>query len=371
MAAHNLQAEARIDGDGLPALQARVVGAGDRSGVDIERVELAGEALQLDGAGRFDWLPAASVRLNATVARFDPQPWLAAWNDAAPASGRVAIAWSAGTFEFQVFEAVAPGTLEALQVSGSLNGNGSTADGKVTAELVWQGLAWPPGAAEPNVFSRAGQARVAGSPAAWTVNGELELSGPDFPAGRLNVEGTGDRESMSLRVPAGEVLGGTLAGALDVRWSPVVSWSANARLHNVATAPLAPSLPGRLSGELAARGRTAPAELAIDIRELAGTVRGRPVNARGRLVLEAGQIQARDLQVRSGGSELTADGHLDAPGGLTVEARIASLADLVDGASGAFSGRATVALNPRRPMLRLDGTDRNCHGATLSSGSWR
>jgi translocation and assembly module TamB len=350
---HALKAAARMGGDGSPALQARLAGAGDRAGVAIERLELAGEAVQLDGTGRFDWLPAVSARLDASVSRFDPQPWLAAWNDAPPVSGRVAIAWNAGVLEFEVLEAVAPRTLDGLEASGSVGGGPA---GGVNAELAWRGLAWPPGAAEPGVRSREGRARVSGTPDDWTVEGELELNGPDFPSGRLQANGGGDRESLSLQIPGGEVLGGSLAGTFDLHWSPELSWSADARLSNVATAPLMPSLPGRVSGELAARGRQDPAELEIDIRALNGTVRDRPVSARGRLVLEAGQVQARGLQVRSGGSELSADGHPGTPDGLTVQARIASLGDFVNGASGSFSGSATVALNPRRPLLRLDGS---------------
>jgi translocation and assembly module TamB len=363
LAAYSLQAEARILGNDIPALQVRMLGTGDRAGVEVERFELAGEAVQLDATGRIDWLPAVSARMDANVSRFDPQPWFAAWNGAAPASGRVALAWSDGRLAFEVLEATAPGTLTALTGAGALDSGGTPAGG-VDAELAWQGLVWPPGAAEPRVSSREGRARVGGTLDAWTVAGELELSGPDFPAGRLEVEGTGDRESLSLRVPGGEVLGGTLAGAFDLRWSPDLSWSATARLRNVATAPLTPSLPGRLSGDVAARGRAEPVELEIDIRELAGNVRQRPVSARGRLVLEAGQVQARGLQVRSGGSELTANGHPGAPGGLTVEARIASLADLADGASGAFNGSATLSLRAGRPLLRLDGS-----GQALSWGA--
>lgn len=349
LADHELQAEGRIEGNGMPPVQVRVRGAGDRGGLDLEQLELAGEALQLDGTGRVDWLPATSLRLDAGVARLDPRPWFAAWGDAPPLSGRLALAWSAGRLEFDVREAAAPGTVAALAASGTLDG------AVMAAELSWQDLAWPPGAAEPRVSSSAGQARIGGSPDAWTIDGELELSGPDFPSGRLQANGTGDRESLSLRIPGGEVLGGSLAGSFDLRWSPQLSWSANARLTQVATAPLMPSLPGRVSGELTARGRQDPTELEIDIRELTGIVRDRPVSARGRLVLEGGQVQARGLQLRSGNSELSADGHPGAPDGLTVQARIASLADLADGASGAFSGSATVSLNPARPLLRLDG----------------
>lgn len=355
LADYGLEAEARIDGPGLPAAAARVAGAGDRAGLDLELLDLEGDALAADGSGRVDWAPAPGLRIDAAVSRFDPGPWLTAWNGAEPASGRLRLAWSGELLEFEIAGARAPGTLEALEATGSLD----AAAGTVSADLAWQGLTWPPGATEPAVTSRAGRAALGGSLDAWTVRGELEVAGPDVPEGRLQVEGTGSREAMSLRIPRGEVLGGGLAGTLDVSWSPAVSWAATARLENVATAPLAPSFPGRLSGEVAVSGRPDPRELRIDIRQLTGTVRARPVRAQGRLELESGRLVARGLRIASGDSEVTADGHLDGPDGLAVTARIDSLSDLADGAAGSFAGRATVSLDPSRPVLRLDGEGRD------------
>jgi hypothetical protein len=183
MASHDLQAEARIDGDGLPALQARVVGAGDRSGVDIELLELAGEDLQLEGAGRFDWLPAASVRLNAT-SRASIPAWFAAWNGG-PGQRPRGVAWSAGSSNFGLRGRRARRAGGAR--SGSLNGNGSTADGKVTAELVGR---VGPGRRERRA-ERLQPCGLRGSPAALLPDRQRRAGAErPGPAGAPVVEGT-------------------------------------------------------------------------------------------------------------------------------------------------------------------------------------
>lgn len=356
---YGLEATARIGADGAPDLAGRVVGRGDRSGLELEVLRVAGEALEAAGDGRLEWAPSLGLRVDAEVSHFDPQPWLAAWNGAEPFTGQVHLAWAGDALEFEVAGASAPGTIDSLDASGALQAD----SGALTADIAWRDLAWPPGAAEPALRSREGSVTLGGSLDAWTVGGELWLDGPEFPEGRLAVEGGGGRDALSLQIPRGAVLGGGLSGALDLRWSPEVSWSASARLESIATGPLAPSFPGRLSGDLAVSGRLDPRELRIDIRSLTGTVRGRPVRASGRLQLEGGRLAARGLAIGSGLSEVTADGQLFEPGGLALEARIASLSDLADGANGSFTGGVTVSLDPSRPLLRLDGS-----GADLAWG---
>lgn len=369
LADYGVEAEARVDGDGIPETQVRAVGSGDRSAVAVEVLHLAGEALVADGDGRLEWSPAFAVQAALDVARIDPQPWFEAWGEAAPASGRLQVRWQDDRLTFAVAEAAAPGSVAALTAAGELDTDG----GAVTAKLDWQGLAWPPGAATPTVLSERGRAEVSGRLDDWRVTGELELSGPDFPAGRLQVAGGGNRDSLSLRVPEGAALGGSLAGRFDVSWAPDVRWSADATLANVATAPLAPAFPGRLSGGLSASGRPAAdpqgaADLQIDIRNLNGVIRDRPFAAAGRLVMEAGRLHARGLRLRSGQSEITADGHLQGAAGLSFRADIASLGDLVDGGTGRFAGEGMISLAAGNPKLRLDGSGRDLAWESLSAG---
>ena len=357
IAEYGLEIEAGVGGDGIPEMQGRLVGSGDSSGLDVEFLDLSGDVAQLEGSGRLDWQATLSAQGTVDVARFNPAPWLPDWGDAEPIRGRLELLWGDQRIRFEGLELEAPGTFASLQGSAAVD----LSSGSVAADLLWRDLAWPPGAAEPVVLSPDGTARLGGHLDDWTVQGELGLSGPDFPPGRLQVTGSGDSESLHLQVPQGDVLGGSLAGAGDVTWSPEVSWAVTARVRNLATAPLAPEFPGRVSGELAVRGRPEPFELGVEIRNLSGTVRERQVSANGKLQLEAGHLRARDLRIRSGQSDIRLDGQLDGPDGLAFTAQIDSLADFLDGAAGSFEGKGVVSLDPSRPAMRLDGKGKGLH----------
>ena len=353
---YGIEAEARASGRKLPGANIRLLGTGDATGLDFEALSASGDDLDMKGTGRFAWQKAVGARFTVEVSRFDPAAWIPAWGDAEPLSGNLAAAWADGRVEFELGEVQAPGTVAAITGSGRLD----PAAGTVAADLEWEGFAWPPGgAAEPVVFSRDGHAVLGGKLDDWTVGGELELSGPDFPAGRLQVRGGGNRASLHLVVPTGAVLGGTIAGEFETAWSPEVSWAATAKLTGLSTAPLAPDFPGRISGEVSVRGRPEPRALEIDIRNLSGVVRERQVQASGRLAIDAGRIRATDLRLRSGQSRVTLDGHPNLPDGLAFSARIESLSDLVDGATGSFTGNGEFSPDPGHPRLRLDGEGRD------------
>jgi len=350
---YGIEIDAAVSGDDLPRAQAHLVGTGDRSGLEFEVLELMGDEVQVDGGGRLGWDEELDVAATLDVVRFSPRRWIAEWGEADPLSGGLTLAWSDKQIRFGLQDLAAPGSFEVLRGSVTVD----PSDGAVVADLEWRDLAWPPGsgAAEPIVRSREGQARLSGQLDRWTVSGELGLSGPDFPAGRLRVEGGGDTTSLRFSVPQAAVLGGNLQGEFEMTWSPEVLWAASARVQNLATAPLAPDFAGRISGEFAVRGRPEQDALEIEIGELAGMVRQRNVQARGDLVIESGRTRARDLWVRSGQSEVTLNGRMDKPEGLAFNARIDSLADLVDGASGVFAGNGLISLAPAQPVLRLQG----------------
>jgi translocation and assembly module TamB len=352
---YGLEFAADLSGPGIPPTPFSAVGSGNLSGVDFERLGAAGDSIRFDGSGRVDWQSTPEASATLEVSRFSPAYWLEAWGDAEPLRGRLQLSWSGQRLGFELADVAAAGTLAAAEGSGALD----LGDGTLAAELAWQGFAWPPGAAEAVVASGGGRASLGGHLEAWTVSGELDLSGPDFPPGRLQVRGGGDAESLHLEVPRGDVLGGRLAGELDVRWSPDLSWAVAADVENLSTAPLAPDFPGRVSGTLAVRGRPQPPALEIDIQGLSGVVRERPVQAQGQLLLESGRIVARGLQIRSGQSRLALDGHQASARGLSFTAEIHSLSDLLDDASGSFKGTGIVALDANRPRLRLDGQGRD------------
>jgi len=352
---YGLEVEAAVAGAAIPIMEGKLVGSGDSTGLDIRVTHLDGEAVRLEGSGRIDWQSTLHAGAAVDILGFDPGFWLPEWGEAEPARGRLELAWADQQIDFELLELEAPGTFAALQGSGAFD----LATGIVSADLEWRDLAWPPGATEPLVRSEHGGAILAGQLDEWTLSGELDLSGPDFPPGRLQVQGGGNADSLHFRIPQGAVLGGGLAGELDVTWAPDLRWAVSARVSNLATATVAPDFPGRLSGDVAVHGRSNPVVLDIEIRELSGEIRERQVRAHGSLALAAGKVDARNLLIGSGQSELTLDGRLDAPDGLAFTAQIASLADFADGAAGSFNGSGAVSVNAARPFLSLQGQGQN------------
>jgi translocation and assembly module TamB len=84
--------------------------------------------------------------------------------------------------------------------------------------------------------------------------------------------------------------------------------------------------------------------------------------------MDAGRLHARGLRLRSGQSEITADGHLQGAAGLSFRADIASLGDLVDGGTGRLAGEGMISLAAGNPKLRLDGSGRDLAWGSLSIG---
>lgn len=349
--------------DGVGEAHGRLLGTGDGRGLRVDLLEVGSEALALGGAGRLDWSDGLTAEGAFEIERLDPTPWFEGWGQAAPIVGRVEAAWRDGRVEFTASDIVAPGTVANLAASGAFDAG----SGMVDAEAEWQEAAWPPGADAPDVVSRSGRAHLAGRLEEWSLDADLELAAADFPEGRLHLRGTGDRDGMALEIPHGEVLGGSLAGTLEARWAPDLSWSAWTRIDNLSTAPLAPAWPGRISGEVALRGRMEPQELDVEIRRLDGILRDRPIGASGDLRVRDSRITARDLELRYGTSEVWLDGDLRAREGLALRARIESLTDFADGAAGSLAGEGTISLDPASPSVRLNLQGRDLSWADYSA----
>jgi translocation and assembly module TamB len=335
---------------GLQGLRARLVGTGDQDGLQIDLLDVRSDAMTLGGSGRLNWADGFEARAEVAIEHVDPAPWLEAWGEAPPVSGRLDLAWSDDRLEFTGKDLEAPGTIARLAGSGTFD----PADGQFEAALDWRGLTWPPASAPPVILSNEGRARVTGRPEAWNLDAELGLSGRDLPEGRLRVLGAGDTEQMALEIPRGELLGGRLQGTVDARWAPDFSWSVSALFEGLATAPLLPGWPGRIGGEATLRGQGQPLALDVDRLDLTGTLRGQPVIARGAFQYRDGRLTARDLHLGYADSELSLDGDLASETGLAFRGRIDSLGDFPGGATGSLGGSGTISLDPNRPRLVVD-----------------
>lgn len=364
-----------------------------RSHGDLDALELtldghAPEALSLrltidDARGA-----APHWRLDADAARIEPERFgLAA---AAPlhialrAAGEGADASIDGALGIDAFVVeIAPSrlawrddmlTLQPLSLrlqGGALDLDGEIAFGDTPrADLVAtaRGLRWPGTNAAPDLRAD-GELTLQGTLDAWAVAGEATLRRDDETA-TLRLRGEGDRERLALDRYRLATPGGDLAGDGELRWSPQLAWRTRAILRDLDPGWLAPGWDGAIRGEIASHGEARDDGIAaqVDAPALAGTLRGRPLQARLRADWR-GDAGDGELALRLGDSRVEAGGAFGAR--LDLRARLAPLHldDLLPAAGGTLRGELALHGAAAMPALRLrlDGEALRFDGQRIGS----
>ena len=145
---------------------------------DAPRATLSGRVADITRSIRWDLaleIPAATLPAEQGLADVPPL--------------RVIAEASGGTRDFTVDANLSlAGTNSTATLSADVDIEAGTLEGGVD----WQNAQWPPADPDPRVASRRGKLAVSGSLDAWRIDGTVQLSVPDLPAGQFKVRGGGD-----------------------------------------------------------------------------------------------------------------------------------------------------------------------------------
>jgi translocation and assembly module TamB len=174
----------------------------------------------------------------------------------------------------------------------------------------WHRLAWPLQGGSPVLVSRAGEARLRGTPADYRIDVNAELAGPSLPNGRWTLAGRGGKEGMAVRSLRGDVLHGQLVAAGTVAWTPGLTWRVKVSGRGIDPAAQWPQWPGSLAFAATSDGelRDGGPYGRLELTDLGGNLRGNPVAGRVRLELAGNRYRLPRLDLRSGSARLTAAG---------------------------------------------------------------
>ena len=253
----------------------------------------------------------------------------------------------------RAFSAQATLGFAGTKTTASFSADVDLESGTVSGDVDWTDAQWPPADPQPRVASRRGQLAVSGSLDAWTIDGTVQLSLPDLPPGRFTVRGDGDRSHAAVRILDSEVLGGSVAGRVQFQWHEPQTWSASLDLESVETGAVFPDWPATLSGALELRGRQQPFDLAMELRDIRGKFRDKPLQAQGTINVRQHTVTAHALSVMHGGSSLRLDGSPYVAHGLRYSVTIEELGDYVRDASGTLDASGVLSLLPGQPYLEV------------------
>ncbi len=322
---------------------------GDREGLSVSGLSLDGEMLRAESDGALRWANGFAVMVNADIAHFDPAALTDAWPAGTPVSGTARAAFSPGKLELPAVALRVAGTDQAVDADGIVD----LAAGVVDLDLDWRNLRWP--VADTWRFrSDFGQVTVTGKPESWALDGRIAFATPELPQGAFQLAGTGNRDETTVQLLDSEVLGGNVKGRVEYNWGDGGRWAAALEAADIDTGALALQWPGRVSAAFTTRGQVEPLRAAVDITQLAGTLRERPVSGSGGIRYADGDLSVEQLEIASGNSWLRADGSLRADAGLDFSLDIASLGALLPGSAGSLQARGNIGLKEDFPVLRLD-----------------
>jgi translocation and assembly module TamB len=341
--------------DGLQNGRLAISGSGSATGVEIGEANFTGNGVDLTLSGNLDWSTKPEAGLKAIIRQLDLSPWLPEWPAGEKLVGDMELNWSEDGLQIPVSQ---------LSVSGSSLVVGIEADidieaNSVSARLDWKKLGWPLKDASADFFSESGQMSISGTADDWVVNGQLDVRVGDYPQGRFELQGGGDRNSMHLLIPRGEILGGSLSGKTNADWSQDLNWEAAILANGVDPEPFLTGWPGRLDLEIEISAQGQSKQTQINLVALQGLLREVPISARGGLLVEDTNLTFRSFEFRTNDAVLELNGAMAQPEGMKVAFSGDLPSELLGGAKGnlQLEGRYSSDSNHPLMMFQLRGSD--------------
>jgi len=307
-----------------------ISGSASPDGIQISKAALDGPGVELGFSGKLDWTSEPEAGLSAEIVQLDLSPWLLDWPAGEHLAGNIELNWSETGLEIPAGRLTLSGTGLALDIGANIDIEANTVD----ARLAWRNFNWPLAVARPDFASPLGELNLSGSIDHWTSTGQVEVQLGDYPQGRFEIQGDGNRTSARLSILNGEVLGGGVSGEASADWTDDLVWDAALLMRGVDPGPLLPGWPGRLDAEIEISAQSKPHRIQINLVSLQGLLRGVPLRASGGLGLEDSKLAFHGFELRTDEAELQLNGTMTDADGIRVQFNGYLPSALLQGASG-------------------------------------
>jgi len=227
---------------GAELLDMSISGSASTSGMQLESATLTGPGVNLDAGGSVDWSSQTRAGLSLAIHQLDLSPWLPDWPAGEKLLGNFELDWSDSGLKIPVGKLGVAGTDMAIHVEADVD---KKAD-RINARVDWTNLGWPLADSSPDFFSPSGNLNASGSIDKWKAGGQLDIRLGDYPQGRIEIEGGGNRTSARMVILDGDVLGGSISGEAGADWADGFAWDMAIRASGVDPEPLLPVWAGHL-----------------------------------------------------------------------------------------------------------------------------
>ncbi|OQW68489.1 MAG: hypothetical protein BVN35_19820 [Proteobacteria bacterium ST_bin11] len=241
-----------------------------------------------------------------------------------------------------------------LAVEGKLDDLDSAP--RITANAVWHNLVWPltPTSA-PQIKSDQGSVEVSGLLSDYQISLNGRLSQQYLPDASLNFTGKGSQTALTIEKLALASTTGSFLLTGDVSWQDVPRFAIAATAKDLNPAIFLPEMPGQLTFNSQINGELGDSlQLDAELPSLTGQLRGTPVNAHGKLLIDGDNVKVDNVEMRSGVNSLSANGNIgQAQSMLKLQIDSPALLTLHPALAGSVKGAGVIQGNLQNPAINL------------------
>ena len=226
--------------------------------------------------------------------------------------------------------------------------------------LNWKNLRWPM-QGTPWFDSASGHGNIEGTLDHYRIVLATESPWPQAAPSHWNARAEGNADGLRFQELRIKALDGEAVVTGQLKWSPALSWKADAQLTDINPASRWPDWPGKLSAKLQSSGRMQNDHIMadVDIRQLNGLLRGYPVSLRSRMSWRDEGMDIPLFDFHSGTSHVSAQGRVGE--NLSLDWRVESdnLSELYPQVQGTLQAAGQLEGRQDAPVIKatFDGQD--------------
>ncbi|MCU7873123.1 MAG: translocation/assembly module TamB domain-containing protein [Candidatus Thiodiazotropha sp. (ex Lucinoma borealis)] len=225
--------------------------------------------------------------------------------------------------------------------------------GELSTDLQWKGLRWPLTGEVVDVTSDQGEIKLQGKLEAYRYQLNLQASRPEVGPVQVEASGGGNLEGVELETLLIALQEGSIEGKGEAAWSPSPRWRMDLSGKGVNPELLHRDFPGDLAFNLSTHGEVKQGEPVAELRleRLTGSLRDYPLDAKGVLDLNNGQLNVNQLELVTGENRIQVNGNLGDRLALDWSVDAPELASLWPGLSGLLQADGKLAGTTEQPKV--------------------
>ena len=242
---------------------------------------------------------------------------------------------------------------------------------RISSRADWNKAVWPVTGPAPQVKSEQGTIELNGLPDDYKMTLTGQLAQQYLPDATLSFIGQGSLNDLSIEKLALQSKTGVFQVNGKVSWKDTNTFDLTASGQNFNPGILLPEIPGKLTFNSRLKGQMKGDKLQLDaeINKLSGQLRGKPVSADGKLVLNGDQLKVDGLRINSGANKIAVNGTMgQEQAALDISIDTPALDELWPNLGGSLKGEGVMQGTWKNPAVKFQAKGKRLRFAEYSAG---